>query len=357
MKPGEPSDSAPPAPAPESAGVPGQGAGWFQRLRQNIWWPRLKRGLSLLFFALVAYLLIKVARTVEWGAVWSALRQRPSNELLLALCLVACSYALYSCFDLLGRRYTGHALKTPRVLLITFVSYAFNLNLGSLVGGVGFRYRLYSRQGLDGGVITRVTMLSMVTNWLGYAILAGAVFWWRPLALPEKWSLSPVAQQGLGMGLLLAAAAYLLVCALSRRRRWTVRDTGVKLPSGRLALVQAGLSCVNWLLMAGAIYVLLQQKVDFPTVLSVLLIAAIAGVITHIPAGLGVLEAVFVALLGARLPQQEVLAALLAYRAMYYLLPLVGATVAYLLMEARSRRQAANAPAQEFQAGGGGGAA
>ena len=32
-------------------------------------------------------------------------------------------------------------------MTVTFVSYVFNLNLGSLVGGVAFRYRLYSRLG------------------------------------------------------------------------------------------------------------------------------------------------------------------------------------------------------------------
>ena len=38
------------------------------------------------------------------------------------------------------------------VMAVNFVSYAFNLCIGSLVGGVGFRYRLYSRLGLAPGV-------------------------------------------------------------------------------------------------------------------------------------------------------------------------------------------------------------
>jgi uncharacterized membrane protein YbhN (UPF0104 family) len=64
----------------------------------------------------------------------------------------------------------------------------------------------------------------------------------------------------------------------------------------------------------------------------------VAGVITHVPAGLGVLEAVFVALLAHQLPQSRLLAALLAYRAIYYLLPLAIATVAYALTEVRAKR-------------------
>ena len=77
--------------------------------------------------------------------------------------------------------------------------------------------------------------------------------------------------------------------------------------------------------------------------LSVLLIAAVAGVITHVPAGLGVLEAVFVALLSHQVPKGELLGALLAYRAVYYLGPLVLATAAYLLVEARAKALRAGA--------------
>ena len=72
-----------------------------------------------------------------------------------------------------------------------------------------------------------------------------------------------------------------------------------------------------------------------------LLIAAIAGVILHIPAGLGVTEAVFIALLSHRVPEGQLLAALLTYRAIYYIAPLLLAATLYVLVEARARRTAA----------------
>ena len=74
---------------------------------------------------------------------------------------------------------------------------------------------------------------------------------------------------------------------------------------------------------------------------SVLLLAAVAGVITHVPAGLGVLEAVFIALLSHKMPQAAILAALVAYRVIYYLAPLSIATMVYLVMEARAKKLAA----------------
>jgi uncharacterized membrane protein YbhN (UPF0104 family) len=300
------------------------------------WWPWMKRALTLLFFALVAYLLFTQARSVEWDKVFETMRKRPLESLLIAAALAAASHILYSCFDLLGRYVTGHGLRTRQVLMITFISYAFNLNLGSLVGGIAFRYRLYSRHGVDAATVTRVMAMSMLTNWLGYLLLAGLAFWWWPMTLPPDWKIDALGLRILGFVLFLLAVTYMLMCALSSRRTWTIRGHEITLPTWRLALLQLAMSSVNWMLMAGVMYTLLDQKIDYPIVLSVLLTAAVAGVLTHVPAGLGVLEAVFVALLSHEIPKSELLAALITYRAMYYLVPLGIATVLYLLIEARA---------------------
>jgi glycosyltransferase 2 family protein len=215
---------------------------------------------------------------------------------------------------------------------ISFTSYAFNLNLGSLVGGVAFRYRLYAKFGLSNDVVPRVLGLSMLTNWLGYMLLAGTVFLIRPLELPAEWIIGEVGLRVLGGVLLALVITYLVLCFRATRRKWSLRGHEVTLPGGRLALLQLGLSALNWTLIATIVYVLLQQKIGFTTVLSVMLIAAVAGVIAHVPAGLGVLEAVFVTLLAQSASRTELLAALLAYRAIYYLAPLALAVVYYFFV-------------------------
>ncbi|MEF7613884.1 lysylphosphatidylglycerol synthase domain-containing protein [Aquincola sp. MAHUQ-54] len=309
------------------------------------WWPWAKRLATTTFFLLVAWLIVKQARTVEWGEVWEAARNQPAHTLAIAGLLGALSHLLYATFDLLGRRYTGHTLGAPRVMATTFVSYVFNLNFGSLVGGLAFRFRLYSRLGLDAPCIAQIVGISMLTNWLGYLLLAGGIFLLRPLDLPDDWRLAGHSLQVLGGVLILAALAYLAMCFTSKRRTLSLRGHELPLPGGRMALLQVAMSCTNWMLMGGMVFVLLQQRVDYPTVLGVLLVAAIAGVITHVPAGLGVLEAVFAALLAGRVPQGELLGALLTYRAMYYLAPLALAIVMHLVMEARLPKQAAEAAA------------
>lgn len=306
------------------------------------WWPWLKRAATLIFFGLVTWLLVEQARAIEWQDVFAALRAYPPVLLLGALALGALSLGLYSCFDLLGRRYTGHTLRAPTVLLVTFISYVFNLNLGSLVGGVAFRYRLYSRLKLDTATITRVLTLSMLTNWIGYLFVGGLIFGFYTPELPPDWKIGSAGLQILGFVLLAGSVAYLLLCALSRQRSFTLRGHILDLPSGRLALLQVAMGTANWLIMSALVFLLLQQKIAFPTVAGVLLVAAVAGVIAHVPAGLGVLEAVFVALLSHAMPKHELLAALVAYRVIYYLVPLVIATVLYLGTEARAKQLAAS---------------
>jgi uncharacterized membrane protein YbhN (UPF0104 family) len=309
-----------------------------RRITAKRWWPLTKRLLTWAFFAAVAYLLVTQARSVEWGKVIETMRQRPIEGLLTAAGLAAASFALYSCFDLLGRHITGHRLSARKVMTVTFISYAFNLNLGALVGGIAFRYRLYSRHGLGAEVVTRVLAMSMLTNWLGYVLLAGLAFWWSPISPPPDWGLDALGLDILGVILFSVAIAYVLMCAFARRRIWTFKGYELTLPSLRLALLQLAMSSANWLLIGGVMFVLLEQKIAFPTVLGVLLVAAIAGVITHVPAGLGVLEAVFLALLSHQVPATELVAALLTYRVIYYLGPLLVATLVYLLVEARAKK-------------------
>jgi uncharacterized membrane protein YbhN (UPF0104 family) len=81
--------------------------------------------------------------------------------------------------------------------------------------------------------------------------------------------------------------------------------------------------------------------VPYPTVVGVLLVAAGAGALAHIPAGLGVLEAVFVTLLSGYAGKSELLAAVVVYRLVYYLVPLALAALAYVAAEALTRTRRA----------------
>ncbi len=297
-----------------------------------------RRWLTGAFLALVAVFLVHHARQVDWPAVGHAVVATPWHVLGRAALLAAVTLALYSCMDLLGRHYTGHDLSVRQVMQVNFISYAFNLNLGSLIGAIGFRLRMYAQLGLSRETITRIIALSVVSNWLGFLVLGGMVFTFRPLELPQGWSIGRRGLQVIGPALLLLAAAYIVACL--GRRQWRVRGRLIELPSPRMVAAQLLIACGHWIAMAAILFILLQGAAPYTSVLGVLLVAAVAGVITHVPAGLGVLEVVFLTLLSYRVPAPQMLAVLLTYRALYYLIPLGVAMVLYLAFEARipSRR-------------------
>jgi uncharacterized membrane protein YbhN (UPF0104 family) len=285
-------------------------------------WQRARRWALPVLGLVVLGLLLSHAHRVDWAGAWQALGRYSPWLLLAALALCAASHALYGCYDLIGRQHTRHRVPRWRSWAIAVTSYAFNLNLGSLIGGLALRYRLYARSGLKVAQAAQVIGTSIATNWLGYLALAGLLLTWRPLDLPPAWRLDSGGLRWLGLAMLGCATAYLLACVAAPRRAWDWRGHRLTTPSARVALLQLALSMLNWMTIAGVLWVLLQQRIDYPTVAAVLLVGAVAGVITHVPAGLGVLEAVFIALLAHRLPEAELLAALIAYRAIYYLAPL-----------------------------------
>ncbi|MGE8387896.1 MAG: lysylphosphatidylglycerol synthase domain-containing protein [Pseudomonas sp.] len=296
-----------------------------------------KRLLTLLFIVLIPVLLFLLARNLDWNEVRQSLVAYKPSTLIIGLGLALCSYLTFASYDLLARAYTGHHLPARQVLPIAFVCYAFNLNFTTWVGGVALRYRLYGRLGLDTATITKILTLGLLTNWMGYMLLAGTVFALRLVKLPESWAVGVTGLQLIGFLLLGIALAYLLACGFAKRRTWRVREHEITLPSLRLALCQVTLGASNWALMAALIYWLLPDDLFYPSVLGILLISCVAGVVAHIPAGLGVLEAVFLALLHGQLGQGTLVAALLGYRTLYYLIPLLLAVITYLVLEKRAR--------------------
>ncbi|MET3382575.1 MULTISPECIES: lysylphosphatidylglycerol synthase domain-containing protein [Variovorax] len=296
-------------------------------------WRRLRRWALPLFGLVVLGLLLSYANKVDWAGAWQALQRYSAWLLLAVLGLATASHALYGCFDLIGKLHLHHRVPYWRTWAIAVTSYAFNLNLGSLVGGIAMRARLYARAGLDEATVAQIVGLSLAANWLGYGLLAGGLFAAGVIEPPRRAHIGQGALRALGMVMILLALGYVVACAVARKREWTFRGKHLHLPDVRVAVMQLALSTGNWALMGAAMYLLLGQQVPYAITLSVLLAASIVGVITPIPAGLGVLEAVYLALLSGTVKQGALMGAVLAYRALYYLLPLAGGLVLYLFLE------------------------
>ncbi|MCY1392706.1 Inner membrane protein YbhN [compost metagenome] len=314
-------------------------------------WKLTKRTFSIAVLILLPVMLFLLFRSTDWDEVFKLLSEYRLSTLLIGLAISFASYAVFSSFDVFSRFYIRHPLPSARQMFgVAFVCNAFNLNLSSLVGGVAMRFRLYSRLGISKPDIIRILTFSVVTNWYGNLLLSGLLFTSGLPVLPQQWSVGRGGLQAIGVLLLALCAAYLLACRFSRRRSWGWKRYRLNFPSWRLALAQAVLGSSNWALMALLLTVLLPDKASYPEVLATLLVSSMAGLVLRVPAGLGVLETVFIAVLRDSFSRGTLFAALIGYRVLYCLIPLLLACVIYLWLERRARVLKQQAEAKQSNA-------
>lgn len=293
----------------------------------------VKKTLSLLFFCAIAYLLVSHAKEIEWAKVLEAMRATEIRTLVIGFIIGFFCYTAYASYDLFGRYLLKLRTSATATLIAAWISYACNMNLGAIVGSIALRYRLYSRLGVSSGDVTKVIGISVTNNWLGYCFLAGGLFVSGSIDPPGNWVVGKVALQFIGAVLLLAVGTYLYFCFFSQKREYQIKNTSITLPPTKVVLLHLSVVCIHWSLMAATIYQFMPEELSFPTVYAVLLVSCIAGAVSHVPGGLGVLEAVFVALLAGEVPKHQLIAGVFAYRCVFYIAPLIISFPLYLAYE------------------------
>lgn len=293
----------------------------------------LKKILTFIFFCVVAYLLVQHAKEIEWAKVFETARKTDIQTLLIGFAIGFCCYTAYAAYDLFGRYILKLRTSAFATMVAAWISYACNLNLGAVIGSVALRYRLYSRLGVSSGDVTKIIGISVTNNWLGYCLLAGGLFVSGSIDPPSNWIVGKTALQLIGAVLLLVVGTYLYFCFFAKKREYEIRDHSFTLPPAKVVLLQFGLAFVHWTLMAATIYQFMPDDLAFPTVYAVLLVSCVAGAVSHVPGGLGVLEAVFVALLAGEVPKHELIAGVFAYRCVFFFAPLIICLPVYLAYE------------------------
>jgi phosphatidylglycerol lysyltransferase len=276
-------------------------------------------------------------RAVRWADVAAARAALPRGRLWLALGFTALDYAVLAAYDVLAVSWAGHALRRGWVAVAGFVSYAVSNSLGfGMLSGAAVRFRFYARWGVSALDLSRIVLFQTTTFWLGLFVLGGASLafaphpWVRPLP-------GAPALRGAGLVLLALALAY---AALPFVRREPIRLRSFELPVPRPPVVaaQLALSTLDWTLAAAVLHALLPSSVPFREMLGAFLVAQIAGLVSHVPGGLGVFETVMALALQPWAPVYRTLPALVLFRVVYYVVPLVLALAVLLAEEARARR-------------------
>jgi phosphatidylglycerol lysyltransferase len=296
--------------------------------------------LGLALFALAAMILHRELQQYHYADVVAHFRGIAPQRIALAMGLTALGYLSLTRYDALAFRWIRHPLAYPRIALASFIAYVFSHNVGlSIFGGSAVRYRMLVTWGVKPGELARVIAFNVITFWLGFLALGGAVLLLAPISLPGAWHPFVATSRPVGALLLVALAAYVLA-TLRRDRRIRLGGLELELPGPGFTLAQTVLSIVDWALAAAALFVLLPEtgRPGFPVVLGSFLLAQVLGVASHVPAGLGVFEMSMVVLLAPWLAGDRVLGSVLAYRVIYYLGPMAIAVVLFVGFELFQRR-------------------
>lgn len=279
---------------------------------------------TLLLCTLAGWSLYRVSQTVSLADITGALRDVPLSAIGVALCAMIGSFTAFILQDYLALKHASAALSLPRAAVGSFIaqSIAHVTGFAILVGGT-LRARYFLACGLALTAILSVQASFSVSFGLADSLLVGFATLLEP-ALASKATHLPVAWLRLiALLVMLAALAVFALVTFMRRHRLALRFNLAVAPPRTLAL-QVLCSIIDLLFVAATLFLLLPAGLDvgYVEVLACYVIAATLGMWSHVPAGLGVFEAMILLLIHPpheRLP--HVLAALIAFRAIYHLLP------------------------------------
>lgn len=289
-------------------------------------------------FTLAALLLYRALEPFSAQEILGSLSAISARHVLAALAFTAASFVCLAGSDALAVRYTARALPLRRVALASFISVSIGHTLGfAAVSSGALRFRLYTGWGLSGGDVARILLFCGTTAVLGMTTLAGIASLANPAVLASLLRVPASMAQGIGAGLLAAIGMYL---GLARfvHRPIRIRRFVLPVPRLRLALAQVAVGTADQLMVAAVLHQLLSAAIDTPytTVATAYVTANAAGAAAHVPGGLGVVEAVVLAFVpGAG---AGAIGALIAFRALYYLLPFALGCAAFGITEWMRRR-------------------
>ncbi|MEH1809428.1 MAG: lysylphosphatidylglycerol synthase domain-containing protein [Nostoc sp.] len=295
-------------------------------------------GLLLLLLSLWA--IANELRQYNYRDILNSLAAIPKSRVSWAIWLTALGYLVMIGYDILGFNYINRSLSWNKIAFTNFISSAFSNTIGfALLTGSAIRYRFYASWGVSAVAIAQVIAFANFTFWLGMFAVAGLLFLINPLKIPTQLHLPFATVRPIGVIFLLLVAVYLLG-SIFIKQLLIIRGHEFRFPSFKISVAQIAISSFDWILAAAVLYVLLPSNISLSYLdfLGIYLLAMFAGVVSNVPGGLGVFETIILLILSSKVSAAAVLGSMLAYRGVYYFLPLLVAAGLLGIYELRFRK-------------------
>ncbi len=305
---------------------------------------------GIFFFVLAAFMLWWQLRNYSLGDIVSAVFAIPKKNLIAACVACLAGYLALSLYDYLALNYVGGRVSWWKWMLAGMLGFAISNNAGhAVVSGGAIRYRLYTRWRVTGGDILKMLTFSGFTYFLGCAAIVIIGFFLIPADLLEQSSSASVGLGALFIFCLGVLLAYFGMTVFFHDRQIKIGQIIFRVPRPRTAFLQMVLGITDSVLAGMVLYFCLIPfwHISFGTYIGLFVVAQTTGVFSQVPGGIGVFETIFLLALPDSVDKATVFGALLAYRIIYYVLPLVGVGGLFVIYErwlrARMRRWLAEA--------------
>jgi uncharacterized membrane protein YbhN (UPF0104 family) len=293
--------------------------------KETLGWNRIGFFLSLAIILVAAIALYRHLRDIDVHEVAQAFLDTETTNIALAAIFVACGYFTLTFYDLFALRTIGRPDVPYRIAVLAgFTSYSVGHNVGaSVLTGGAVRYRIYSAWGLDAVAVAKLCFVTGLTFWLGNATVLGLGIAYAPQAATAIDQLPAPVNRILAIATLAVLGLY--INWVWQKPRVIGRDGWqVTLPGGPLTLLQIGIGIVDLACCALAMYVLLpdEPNIGFVVLAVIFVSATLLGFASHAPGGIGVFDAAMLVALW-QFDKEELLAGLLLFRLLYYIVPFV----------------------------------
>ncbi len=304
-------------------------------VRRTASWDGLAFVFSIGLVAAACVVLYRLLGNVDVEKFAAALRSFPPRAVITAFALIAASYVMLTFYDYFALRVIGHTHIPYRIAALTgFLAYPIGHNIGATVFSGGLvRYRMYRRWGLGLVDIAKIAFMTGLTFWLGNAVAHGIGLIYAPDVASAISQLPASINRAIAVGALAVIAAY-LVWLVPRRRTIGRNGWTVTLPNAPLTLIQICIGIADLSLSALAMYVLVAAyaPVDVASATVAYVLGALLGFASHAPGNLGVFDAAMLLAL-PQVENEQLLAALLIFRCLYFLIPFGVAVTSFGIRE------------------------
>ncbi len=322
--------------------------GWPARATATSPARRLKSALSavvaLAMFVLAMWVLHRWMHRISLHQLVIELERISLRPILVAVLATALSFVALCGYELYAVRYVGRRLPVPVVALFSFITQSIAHSVGfSILVGATIRYKLYTPHRFSLLEIAKIQMFFAITFGLGAVTLSGLVLLIGPGPLAAALEVPETAWRIFG-GLLLAAVAAFLLWGTWFHRPIRLGGQTILLPGARITLVQILLGIADLCAVAAALHVLMPADLGlgYPALLGIFVAAMAIGLASHVPGSLGVFESAALLLIDPTDQQTAaVIGGLIAFRAIYYMLPLLLGALAFGALELQRWRRGA----------------